>query len=442
VKHRQALSRLATPPLPGPIQPKLVVGPANDPLEHEADRVAGQVMHMSAPESPIATGPPELFHGCSDCNERPQTPRTRPDGEHETPPDGKIPDIVHDVLRSPGQALDGNVRSFFEPRFGHDFSQVRVHTDELGAQSAHEVNALAYTAGFHIVFAPGRYAPQTHTGQRLLAHELTHVVQQRVGAVKGTFAGAEYPGSISLQRQPAAPTALPVEKALAHLLPQTQAAGKLARSAVIPPYAPGLGPQRALAVNDLIDVDDFQGAIDMLVHYKSVDGEIDLSLLEGRKMYFDESVTDKDARTAQPFWEYDVGRARRPKIRIGPSAFKSGVPYLYSVIMHEYQHVLWRQTLAHSKLAEETEGHGGMNTDEVQAYAWELLHATETGLALLPDRIAVVWENLNEEYWQLDPAAQQNSRPLVMRALAKAQDYVKGSQERLVPLRPPSTISF
>jgi len=86
--------------------------------------------------------------------------------------------MVHDVLRSPGQPLDTGTRAFMEPRFGHSFADVRVHTDARAAESARAVSAVAYTVGRNIVFGAGRYAPDTGAGRRLLAHELTHVVQQ------------------------------------------------------------------------------------------------------------------------------------------------------------------------------------------------------------------------------------------------------------------------
>lgn len=88
------------------------------------------------------------------------------------------PPAVDEALRSPGQPLDAGVRSFMEPRFGHDFSRVRVHAGAGGAESAEAVGALAYTVGRDVVFGPGRYAPGTQEGRRLLAHELAHVVQQ------------------------------------------------------------------------------------------------------------------------------------------------------------------------------------------------------------------------------------------------------------------------
>jgi hypothetical protein len=86
---------------------------------------------------------------------------------------------IHGVLSSPGQPLVPASRRFMESRFGHDFSRVRVHTGENAAASAKAVGALAYTVGHNVVFAGGQYAPATLAGKRLIAHELTHVIQQQ-----------------------------------------------------------------------------------------------------------------------------------------------------------------------------------------------------------------------------------------------------------------------
>ncbi len=94
-------------------------------------------------------------------------------------PTTSVPPIVHDVLNSPGQPLDARTRATMEPRFGHNFSNVRVHTDAKAAESAHVVNALAYTVGRDVVFGTGQYAPETSAGMKLMAHELTHVIQQK-----------------------------------------------------------------------------------------------------------------------------------------------------------------------------------------------------------------------------------------------------------------------
>src|SRR5882724_5367306 len=106
----------------------------------------------------------------------------------ETPEE--LPSIVYDVLNSSGQPLDATTRAWMEPRLGHDFSSVRVHTDARAAESAHLVNALAYTVGHKVVFGAGRYEPHTERGSRLLAHELTHVVQQSRGGASAQQAKA------------------------------------------------------------------------------------------------------------------------------------------------------------------------------------------------------------------------------------------------------------
>jgi hypothetical protein len=102
------------------------------------------------------------------------------------------PSPVHDVISSGGQPLAPDVRSDMEARLGHDFGDVRVHTDTTAHESAKSVNAHAYTVGSNVVFQRDAYDPSSQAGKTTLAHELTHVVQQREGAVDGTDA----PGGI------------------------------------------------------------------------------------------------------------------------------------------------------------------------------------------------------------------------------------------------------
>jgi hypothetical protein len=113
-----------------------------------------------------------------------QQPSARTDARLHVAPTAA--DSVREVVRSPGTPLDQGSRSFMESRFGHDFSHVRVHADARGATSAQAVRADAYTVGAHIAFAAGRYAPETCGGRRLLAHELTHVIQQSSAPVDGS----------------------------------------------------------------------------------------------------------------------------------------------------------------------------------------------------------------------------------------------------------------
>jgi len=165
------------------LQAKLVVGAVDDPLEREADAVASQVMRMPDRDVVVSSAPPQISRKCGACeNEEKLQAKgaaTEMDGQ-------EAPALVSDALQTPGQPLDAGLRSFFEPRFGRDFSDVRVHHDTRAARSAHEVGARAYTVGRDLVFAPGAYAPTEASGRELIAHELTHVVQQNSGRIGGT----------------------------------------------------------------------------------------------------------------------------------------------------------------------------------------------------------------------------------------------------------------
>jgi hypothetical protein len=127
---------------------------------------------------------------CSSCSRKRRLSLHR--AAVQAGPAPAVPPVVHEVLAGAGQPLDPAARSFMEPRFGQDFSGVRVHTDARAAESAHAVGALAYTVGRHVVFGAGQYAPGSSAGRLLLAHELAHVVQQGQGA--GTPGRVSTPG--------------------------------------------------------------------------------------------------------------------------------------------------------------------------------------------------------------------------------------------------------
>jgi hypothetical protein len=116
------------------------------------------------------------------------------------------PEQVRDVVNSSGEPLDTSTRSHMEPRFGHDFSNVRVHTDARAAESANALNAEAYTLGQHVVFGDGNYRPASSDGRQLIAHELTHVVQQQ-----STPAPAGASGMVQRQPKPAPPAKAPAK---------------------------------------------------------------------------------------------------------------------------------------------------------------------------------------------------------------------------------------
>ena len=190
-------SRLLTPREAG-VQAKLALGHSGDAAEVEADQAAAQMMG-GARKSGAA---------------RPKPQSVQPAQV------GRAPDEVDEVVQSPGEPLDSAVRSYFEPRFGHDFSRIRIHTDSKAAESAGMIGARAYATGPHIVFGKGQFSPGSDAGRRLIAHELTHTVQQQAGPAvvarqddpdAGTpdirDAGEPLPGGV-----PEQPTPQPVEE--------------------------------------------------------------------------------------------------------------------------------------------------------------------------------------------------------------------------------------
>ena len=171
-----------TPSIPshdsgGVLQRKLALGASNDPLEREADRVADQVMAMTA--NPTVSGA------------APRIQRYTGQASGET---GTAAASVNRVLTSSGRPLEPALQQDMERRFGHDFSRVRVHAGGEAEQSAREVNANAYTVGHDVVFGAGQFAPGTNQGRRLLAHELAHVAQQTGSVGTRLGQGNEKPG--------------------------------------------------------------------------------------------------------------------------------------------------------------------------------------------------------------------------------------------------------
>lgn len=143
---------------------------------------------ISQPDDPDGQ---KLYRKCDHCEEEEKLQRKSPPGESAA---DRAPNIVHEVLNTPGQPLDRDLRSFMEPRFGRDFSDVRIHSDAKSVASTSAVKALAYTVGRDIVMDTSKYHPATNAGRQLLAHELTHVVQQQNGGNARQLAAAS-PGT-------------------------------------------------------------------------------------------------------------------------------------------------------------------------------------------------------------------------------------------------------
>ena len=157
---------------------RLAVGRVDDPLEHEADSAADQVMRMPGAAAATIDASPRLGRKSVLSGQiGPPAPDTRRPGQPKAVAN-ETSATVHEVLRAPGQPLDAATRAFMEPRFGYNFSRVRVHTDATAAETARSVGAVAYTVGSDVVFGPGQYSPGQDAGRRLLAHELAHTIHQ------------------------------------------------------------------------------------------------------------------------------------------------------------------------------------------------------------------------------------------------------------------------
>jgi hypothetical protein len=182
------------------IQAKLKVSQPDDAYEQEADRVAERVMNLLLlPSEPVNATVKSIGAdtdnnkkvnrkciGCEMKNEEEEEEEEEMMNVSRKASNAKnnlnVPDsalqTINDVVQSGGSSLDASTEAFMESRFGHDFSNIRIHTDEMAARSSNSLNALAYTVGNHIAFGAGRYSPNRLEGRKLIAHELTHVLQQ------------------------------------------------------------------------------------------------------------------------------------------------------------------------------------------------------------------------------------------------------------------------
>lgn len=255
LRLQQAIGNRATQSLlaGGLLQPKLRIGPVDDVYEREADRTADRVMRMPDPASdaaqPLQAPISRVQRMCPECEEQPiQRMCAECEEEEEEKVRRQVQDEDEEVvekqedeellqrkatesgappvdagteshitsLRGGGQPLPPATRSFFEPRFGHDFSGVRLHTGATASGVASAINARAFTIGRDIMFGAGEYAPNSNRGRHLLGHELTHVLQQsstatrksplnqpaQAAAPAGLDREADVMGAEALQMQP------------------------------------------------------------------------------------------------------------------------------------------------------------------------------------------------------------------------------------------------
>ena len=250
---QSTLSFSATPPFPTPtqaassmiqrqaveeeeeedhLQAKYGIGRPEDRYEREADRVADRVVRMPVSgDRPVSAGAGsgKGQTGQGSAAITPFVPQAHPSGRQQ-PQFLHASDRSHAAARRPGsdiqplsgtgQPLPESARNFFEPRFGYDFSDVRIHTDAAAGASAERIHAKAYTLGRDIVFSPGAYAPHTIEGKTLIAHELTHVCQQSIAVEDGGIV-SEPSG------QPQAKETLPVSADTSHTIRRDLTAGDI-----------------------------------------------------------------------------------------------------------------------------------------------------------------------------------------------------------------------
>ena len=174
------------------VQFKLMVGPADDAYEREADQMAEQVLRTPDPSAVSGLSAPDDLPIQREAEPQPQN--SQPPSSPAAPPDPRAgfeadESIEHEIADEigRGQPLPESVRAFMEPRFGADLGRVRVHTGQNAEQLNRKLSAQAFTHGTDIFFASGKFSPGTTAGNRLLAHELTHVIQQGAAPVRRQY---------------------------------------------------------------------------------------------------------------------------------------------------------------------------------------------------------------------------------------------------------------
>ncbi|SOE87094.1 protein of unknown function [Burkholderia sp. YR290] len=381
---------------------------------------------------------------CAACDEK-QLRRTTTDLMESN----EVPPIVYEVLSSPGQALDTTTRAFMEQHLGYDFSKVRVHSNAAAEQSALNINGDAYTVGHDIVFGAGRFAPGSHRGRQLIAHELAHVIQQTSHSTNTRDSATPIlkilPPEHALEmesKRVAESLGVGESKVRRSYNTLHMSTSPLSIARIVRQNPFGTGP-KSTTVPDLeeetvrkvtgaINAKQFQEAIDLIVRDAANSGAIDLDLINSLTAVFDPTLA-LEGETTDPTRDRQGG-LQPAVVKIGPTAFAHGVSWLYSTIRHEYVHVQQgrppseNQPVIVSKTAADPAAHG----QEVEAYAWEILNSDATGVKGSPIQIATLWNRLRWQWIQVLPLLQRSLRDLVDRAFDKAKKIV-GRSDVLKP---------
>ncbi len=322
------------------LQTKLNINEPGDNYEREADRIADQVMTTPA------------HHAVSGALPSIQRYSGQSSGQMDA-----VPATVDQALASPGRVLEPALRQDMEQRFGYDFSQVRVHSGSAAEQSAREVSANAYTLGHNIVFGAGRFVPATQEGQRLIAHELTHVVQQsgadgfrsdRINEEQGSL-----PSLDVLRAQPEGrPEQSRVATGAAMDLERQRVAGNhvvmglLQRQEMVtsdPAAAPSGHP-----VGDAVQP-EVEGFLKTFASAKGYEAQNAAAMQAVRAIICAYSMSTKGLKTMRYNPDLKHGtyaqapeaddNKRESVIEFGPESFSKGFAHLVHVVAHELEHV-------------------------------------------------------------------------------------------------------
>lgn len=360
---RHNFSRIpVSPRTSGALQAKLAVNTPRDEYEQEAERAAASfdgAGHHADKISTLSSGAPG------------------------SPP--YAPPIVEQALNTPGVGLDVFTRAAMEAHFGRRFDDVRVHTDVKAAEAARSVDALAYTVGRHVVFGAGQYAPSTSAGKQLLAHELTHVVQQgRATMLTPTVQRAwTYYG--------------PTKGAPANWPAQVAAARTSAAKASLVQKATGMAVHNATSAS----ASDAYPTAAHLVAYTAANQQIN----------YDDNLNSKrspvDHRRLNLNAGYTLNSGGRHYVILGPKSLDGGRYYLtLRILNHEFDHV--RQDIAGSTLRG--------NESELDAWTTSFIrdfHRTyllgDTGSTCFVQSVDT-WTELLDYYHRSDVSTAQRDR--------------------------------
>jgi hypothetical protein len=307
-----------------------------------------------------------------------------------------------------GRPLEPQVQAEMEAAFGHDFGGVRVHTDSTADKLAKELGAKAFTFGKDIFFREGAYQPGSELGKGLLGHELTHVVQQGLGSsairiqrraegditqmsITESWArelnDVELEEQINIVRDQLMTLDLTVPEynvALRNLRILEEEAARR-----IPSKVPDLKAETVMEVEKKIKDGKKQEAINLILKEIKASKMPNLEKCDGKTMTYDSTIAGEGLTTCT--YDPATNKALKIVVKIGDKAFSS-VAWLYSSMMHEYQHV--NQFLSNPKGVPANPA-----MSDFAAYTWEIHHAHETGVIKEPDKMKDLGKRLKMQGW-------------------------------------------